>query len=859
MPEFPNRENEDIEQTAAPRILSDEPDSLLNDDPYRALFDAVDVGFCIIRVIFDTQNTPVDYYFIDANPAFERHTGLVNPVGKTALELVPGLDNFWFQTYGKVALTGEPTRFENHAPAMGRWFDVYALRVGNPEERMVALLFTESTARKEAEEALRQSEADLRKAQTLLESALSAGSIATGSFDVVNNRIVPDANLARLFSIDPDEAAGGELAVYFQAIHEDDRERVMASFAGAILRTDSYEAEYRVVLPDGSHRWLIARGKVERDANGNALSLPGVVFDVTAQTEAQQALSRQQERERARLTDIFMRAPSFMVALREPHHTFEIANLPFYQLIGRQNDFAAQALIGKTVSEMLPEMAEQGLIRLLDHVYRTGEPFIGKDTRVVFQLNGDTAEAEHFVDFTFQPTYDEDGIVSGILVHGVDLTERKRLELAQEQLLIEARTRAEREALLNRIGLAVRDSRDTDSIVQTVVNLLGEGLDVDRCYFVRYDQVRDVARVGQEWMRESANLAPLVGQRLQMSRYSVDRDPRYTSGSTHVVNDIIAFNPDDAAPLLALDVRALLRVPIEAGSQMTALAVAMSDGPRQWTPDEVRLMENAASLLRSVLELASLVQRERNIAQQLQDALRPVSPGSPPGLALASYYQPALAEASVGGDFFDVFSVETGCIALVVADLSGKGLAAASQVATVRNMLRLSLYTGETVSQAITTLHDALVEHDLLTGFATLFVGMYDQKEHTLTYVNCGQEPGLLWRADQNAVEALVPTGPVLGGFASGQFEQRTVDLLRGDVLALFTDGLTEVGPTRKELLEVEGVSALFLSCCSENRERGVSNPQAIVDTLIARVDGFAQGGVRDDIALLIGVAGSDL
>lgn len=859
MVDLPNGEPKS-EQAPPPAFTFSETQArLTTDDPYRAMFDAADVGFCIIRMIFDGQNTPIDYHFVDVNPAFERHTGLVKPVGKTARELVPDLDEFWFQTYGNVALTGEPLRFENHAPAMSRWFDVYALRIGDPAQRLVAVLFTETTARKETEQALRQSEAELRNTQTILETALSAGSIATWSFDVVNNRVIADANLARLFSVDPIAASGGELAVYLQAIHEDDRERVAAVIADAIARNPVFEAEYRVVLPDGARRWLIARGKVERDTDGNALSLPGVVVDVTAQVEAQQALSHQQERERARLADIFMRAPSFMAALREPQHVFEIANLPFYELIGRQGDFATQAIIGKTVADVLPGMVEQGIVRLLDQVYRTGKPFVGNDMRVVFQLDGDIAEAEHFVDFTFQPTRDEDGAVSGILVHGVDLTERKRLELAQEQLLIEARTRAEREALLNRIGLAVRDSRDTEAILQTVVNLLGEGLGVDRCYFVRYDQVRDLARVTQEWSRASANLAPLVGQKLQMSRYSVDRDPRYTSGRTHVVDDVVAFNPDDATPLLSLDIRSLLRVPIEAGSQMTALAVAMSDGPRQWTPDEVRLMENAASLLRSVLELASLVQRERNIAQQLQDALRPTSPGSLPGLALASYYQPALAEASVGGDFFDVFPVETGCVALVVADLSGKGLAAASQVATVRNMLRLSLYTGKTVSQAITTLHEALVEHDLLTGFATLFVGMYDQKEHTLTYVNCGQEPGLLWRADQNAVEALVPTGPVLGGFASGEFEQRTVDLLKGDVLALFTDGLTEVGPSRKELLEVEGVSALFLSCCSENRERGVWDPQAIVDGLIGRVDGFAQGGVRDDIALLIGVAGLDL
>jgi len=143
-----------------------------SEERYRTLFEAVDQGFCIFEMIFDEAGKAVDYRFLEMNPMFERHTGLAGAVGRTARELIPSLDDFWFETYGRVALTGIPARFENEAPAMGRWFDVYANRLGGPDSRKVALLFSDVSARKRSEEELRRladdlAEADRRKTEFL--------------------------------------------------------------------------------------------------------------------------------------------------------------------------------------------------------------------------------------------------------------------------------------------------------------------------------------------------------------------------------------------------------------------------------------------------------------------------------------------------------------------------------------------------------------------------------------------------------------------------------------------------------------------------------------------------------------------
>ncbi len=122
-----------------------------SDAKYRLLFDSIDVAFCIIEVLFDESGKPVDYVFLEANPAFERQTGLVDAIGRRMRDLAPLHEEYWFQIYGKIALTGEPARFENAAAQFGRYYDLYAFRIGDPAERKVAVLFSDITSRKQAE------------------------------------------------------------------------------------------------------------------------------------------------------------------------------------------------------------------------------------------------------------------------------------------------------------------------------------------------------------------------------------------------------------------------------------------------------------------------------------------------------------------------------------------------------------------------------------------------------------------------------------------------------------------------------------------------------------------------------------
>ncbi len=159
---------------------------------------------------------------------------------------------------------------------------------------------------------------------------------------------------------------------------------------------------------------------------------------------AERRLMAEVETERGRLEEVFRLAPSFMAVLRGPEHVFERVNDRYTQLAG------GRKLIGKTVREAFPELEGQEFFETIDRVYRTGEPFVGTDVRIMLR-SGSGALEERTLEFVYQPMRDAAGVVSGILSHGIDLTDRKRAEadLARVTAESERRRRLYETALSN--------------------------------------------------------------------------------------------------------------------------------------------------------------------------------------------------------------------------------------------------------------------------------------------------------------------------------------------------------------------------------------------------------------------------
>jgi PAS domain S-box-containing protein len=148
-----------------------------SEQKYRMLFESIDEGFCIIEVLFDQNEKPVDYRFLQVSPSFERQTGIKNAAGRRMREIAPQHEEYWFEIYGSIALTGEPMRFENEAKQLGRWYDVYAFRVEDHQRRRVGILFNDITERKRAEVEARDNERRYREVQAELAHASRVATI----------------------------------------------------------------------------------------------------------------------------------------------------------------------------------------------------------------------------------------------------------------------------------------------------------------------------------------------------------------------------------------------------------------------------------------------------------------------------------------------------------------------------------------------------------------------------------------------------------------------------------------------------------------------------------------------------------
>jgi PAS domain S-box-containing protein len=249
---------------------------------YRTLFESIDEGFCIIDVLFDDAGRAFDYRFVEVNPAFARQSGLGDAVGRTIRELVPGIEYDYIATYARVALTGEPIRFESHAGALHRWFDAFAFRIGEPQLRRVALLFTDITERKLAQDALQQRELELREAQRV-------GGLGSWLWDAASDHTEASPELLRIFGLEPGTPFPSFADQCGTHYPREEWERLQAIVQEALETGVPYAADMRA-LRQGRPIWVTTRGAAVRDADGKVLGLRGTLQDITDRKQIEQAL-----------------------------------------------------------------------------------------------------------------------------------------------------------------------------------------------------------------------------------------------------------------------------------------------------------------------------------------------------------------------------------------------------------------------------------------------------------------------------------------------------------------------------------------------------------------------------------------
>ncbi|HZG41166.1 MAG TPA: PAS domain S-box protein, partial [Nodosilinea sp.] len=369
---------------------------LASEHRYRTLFESMDQGFCVCELLLDHSGKPVDYRFLEVNPVFEALTGLEQPVGKTARELVPGLEEFWVETYGRVALTGESYQFEQESVVMGRWFHVSAFAVGEPQTHRFAVLFTNISDRKKVERE--------REKFLAVGSDLQVITNSNGYFQWVS------PTFERILGWTVEEMVERP---WLEFLHPDDAAKSVQEtvylFAGS--ETIAFENRYR--HKDGSYRWFLWNAQPYVDDQ----LIYGAAVDITALKQTEETL-RQRETELRLLTN----AVPALIAFIDTEQRYRFNNQGYEQWFGQ----SATEINGKYLWEVVGDKAYEGVRPYVERVL-SGEQVTYE--RTVLFKDGTT----RYVSATYVPRFSDTGAVEGFVALIHDLSDRKQAEEALAQ------------------------------------------------------------------------------------------------------------------------------------------------------------------------------------------------------------------------------------------------------------------------------------------------------------------------------------------------------------------------------------------------------------------------------------------
>ena len=397
--------------------------------------------------------------------------------------------------------------------------------------------------------------------------------------------------------------------------------------------------------------------------------------------------------------------------------------------------------------------------------------------------------------------------------------------------------------LLLELGTKISVSLDTNQLLEQILDLVFQVVRYDAAGIYLVDRktqwVNEQAIRGYEQNREEA-------VRLKVGRGLIGWVAK--TGRPVIVPDVLR---DDRYVKARAETRSEMVAPLRAGSEVIGAFNLESDEPDAYEPEDLELVMTFASQAAVAIERTRLhaevletrrLEEELSIGHRIQKTFLPERDPKVPNFDIAgAYYSSGL----VGGDYYDYVRITEGHLGIVVADVSGKGIPAALIMAAFRASLIAEVRNNYAIRTVVAKVNRLLWESIEIDRFVTAIYGVLDIQGRRFTYVNAGHNPGLLYRAATDTFETLDSTGPLLGTLEGATFKERQVEIRPGDILTLYTDGITESMSATHELFGEERLMDVV-------RSRRAGPAAEIVRAIRETVSAYAGGEPDDDLTIVL-------
>ena len=525
-------------------------------------------------------------------------------------------------------------------------------------------------------------------------------------------------------------------------------------------------------------------------------------------------------------------------ALRESQHDLSraqaIARIGSWRLDVRRNELLWSDETYRIFG--IPKGTPLTYEAFLAHVHPDDREYV--DSKWQAALKGEPYDIEHricvgdavkWIRETAELEFDEEGKLAGGFGTARDITDSK---LALEALERERRRIAAMESLAE----ATLKAGSFEEVLTTIVVKVREGMNSHSCTLLLLDEEKNELEAVA-----ACNIPEVIGFRIPVGegfagKILQEQRTMYVRDAEH---DPLVTDPH----IKRAGIRSLLGTPLIGRRGAVGVVYVNMKEIREFSEEDRLLLEDLASRTALIIENARLVKEISHNYALLQRALLPARLPEFPGYAIASAYLP-VPQAEVGGDFYDFFLTENGKIAILIGDVSGKGIPAASLAAAARSTVRAFAYDISSPDQALSHANAVLkVAKDDPSLFVTVFLVTLDSAGRTC-YASAGHPPPALYRAQTGEVRFLTEAGLLLGVVDQYNYEESECYLDYGDKFILYTDGLLEARHD-SDMFGFEGIQRVL-------KQYGQRSPDEIVQALIHESTEWAGGRRSDDMAVIV-------